>query len=188
MIDHFDSFTYNLVHALGVLSGVRPEVLRTDRATVEAVAALRPTHLVLSPGPGRPDDPAWLDRCGPLLAAYAGKIPILGVCLGHQGLGHAFGAAVVAAPVPVHGKARRVDHDGAGLFAGLPRPLVAMRYHSLVVDPDTVPDCLRVTAWSEDGLVMGLAHRDHPTFGVQFHPESIGTPDGAALLANFLRA
>ena len=179
LLDNKDSFVWNLAQALmGLGAGVA--VVRRDRVEVAARAGHR--ALVLSPGPGRPED------AGHSMAAirrWSGTLPILGVCLGHQAIGAAFGAAVVSGE-PVHGRATPIDHDGQGLFAGLPRPLLACRYHSLYVAPP-LPDCLHATAFDEHGAVMALRHREHPTFGVQFHPESFRTPDGTRLLANFLR-
>ncbi len=151
---------------------------------MEEIRAQRPDAVLISPGPGRPEDGGVSLRA---IVELAGEIPLLGVCLGHQCLGQAFGAAVVAAPHLMHGKTSEIHHDGQGLFEGLPNPFVATRYHSLVVRPDSVPDCLVVTATSTDGVVMGLRHRELPLEGVQFHPESVLTASGPALLANFLR-
>ncbi|MBI4612753.1 MAG: aminodeoxychorismate/anthranilate synthase component II [Planctomycetes bacterium] len=183
VIDNYDSFTYNLVQMLGEL-GSELGVRRNDRVTPDEAEAMRPTHLVISPGPGGPEDGGVSAE---LLRRFRGRIPILGVCLGPQILGYVLGASVVRAPVPMHGKISAVHHRGDGLFCGLPSPFEATRYHSLVVARETVPPELEVTAWTDDGLVMGLAHRSQPLFGVQFHPESIATEAGRALLANFLR-
>jgi anthranilate synthase/aminodeoxychorismate synthase-like glutamine amidotransferase len=187
LIDNYDSFVYNLYQALGELTGVEARVVRNDRTSVEAIAAERPTHLVISPGPGNPEDPAWFGICRELILTLGRTVPLLGVCLGHQGIGAAFGGRVVRAPRVMHGKTSLVRHEGEGLFEGLESPLEAMRYHSLMIDPSTLPASLRVTASTEDGVIMGVAHREHPIVGVQFHPESIGTRSGLRLLRNFLR-
>jgi anthranilate synthase/aminodeoxychorismate synthase-like glutamine amidotransferase len=186
ILDNYDSFTHNLYQRVGEITGAPATVLRNDRVTVEEVAALAPTHIIVSPGPGNPEDPAYFGVCRGVLLARGARTPILGVCLGLQGIAAAFGGRVVRAPEPMHGKARWITHDGAGVFRALPCPMLVMRYHSLVVDPTRLPACLRVTARSDEGLVMGLAHRERPIQGVQFHPESIGTPDGSRLLQNFL--
>jgi anthranilate synthase component II len=182
VIDNYDSFVYNLVQELGEL-GAEPVVFRNDAIDVGGIRAARPDAVLISPGPGRPEDG------GVSLAAIrelAGEIPLLGVCLGHQCIGQAYGGDIVAAPHLMHGKTSEIHHDGQGLFAGLPNPFVATRYHSLVVRPDSVPDELEVTATSTDGVVMGLRHRTRRVEGVQFHPESVLTASGPALLANFL--
>jgi anthranilate synthase component 2 len=182
VLDNYDSFVYNLVQELGEL-GALPVVFRNDAIDVAGIRAENPDAVLISPGPGRPEDG------GVSLAAIlelAGEIPLLGVCLGHQCIGQAFGGAVVAAPHLMHGKTSEIHHDGQGIFAGLPNPFVATRYHSLVVRPDAVPDELEVTATSTDGVVMGLRHRTLRVEGVQFHPESVLTVSGPALLANFL--
>ncbi len=182
VIDNYDSFTFNLVHFLGDV-GARCEVCRNDAITVEATLARAPEAIVMSPGPCTPDDAGI---CLDLVSAAAGKVPILGVCLGHQAIGQAFGARVVRAPVPMHGKVSRIFHAGNDIFAGVPSPFSATRYHSLIVDRATLPDTLVPTAWTEDGLLMGLRHRGLPIFGVQFHPESIASEAGREILANFL--
>ncbi|TYO95702.1 anthranilate synthase component II [Geothermobacter ehrlichii] len=182
MIDNYDSFTYNLVQYLGEL-GAEVRVWRNDRITVEQIARLAPTHLVVSPGPCTPDQAGISVQA---IRELAGRIPILGVCLGHQSIGQAFGGKVVRAPYLMHGKVSAVHHDGQGVFAGLPDPFEATRYHSLIVERESLPDCLEVTAWTDDGLIMGLAHRQLPVWGVQFHPESILTLQGKRLLQNFL--
>lgn len=183
LIDNYDSFTYNLVHYLGSL-GADVTIYRNDAITVADAMALRPEGVVLSPGPCDPDQAGI---CLALtLAAAEAHLPLLGVCLGHQTLGQAFGGHVVQARQIVHGKMGQVRHSGAGLFKGLPSPFAATRYHSLVVDRDSLPDALTITAELEDGTIMGLQHRDLPLHGVQFHPESIRSEHGHALLSNFL--
>ncbi len=185
LIDNYDSFTYNLVHYLGEL-GADVVVKRNDALDVQAIMALRPTSIVLSPGPC---DPAQAGICLPLtLAAAEANIPLLGVCLGHQTIGQAFGGDVIRANDIVHGKMGTMHHAGLGVFNGLPSPFLATRYHSLIVDRATLPDCLEVTAWLQDGTIMGLRHRDHLIEGVQFHPESIASEHGHHLLRNFLEA
>jgi anthranilate synthase component 2 len=183
LIDNYDSFTWNLVHALGE-AGAACRVVRNDEIDVQAAMALGAEGIVLSPGPCDPD------RAGICLALTAAAAetgtPLLGVCLGHQTIGQAFGGRVVRAGEIVHGKVREVYHEGRGVFAGLPSPLRATRYHSLVVERASLPDCLEVTAWAADGTIMGLSHRELPIHGVQFHPESIASEHGPAILANFL--
>ena len=183
VLDSYDSFVYNLVQYLGEL-GADPHVYRNDALTVDEALALDPDAVLLSPGPGRPEDAGILCALVPALAARG--IPVLGVCLGHQGIGHVYGATVVRAPELMHGKTSVIRHADQGVFAGLPNPLIATRYHSLVIDPITVPDCLEVTAQTDDGIIMGVRHRELPVEGVQFHPESILTAAGHDLLKNFL--
>ena len=185
LIDNYDSFTYNLVHYLGEL-GADVVVRRNDALVVREVLALRPTSIVLSPGPC---DPAQAGICLPLtLAAADANIPLLGVCLGHQTIGQAFGGNVVRAHEIVHGKMGTMHHAGLGVFIGLPSPFLATRYHSLIVERETLPACLEVTAWLEDGTIMGLRHREKLIEGVQFHPESIASEHGHQLLRNFVEA
>jgi anthranilate synthase/aminodeoxychorismate synthase-like glutamine amidotransferase len=184
LIDNYDSFTYNLVQELGEL-GAEPVVFRNDAVDVDGVRALRPDALVVSPGPGRPED-AGISLA--VVTELADEVPILGVCLGLQCIGQAYGGRIVGAPELMHGKTSPIHHGGAGVLAGLPNPFAATRYHSLIVDRATVPDCLEITAETSDGVIMGLRHRDLPLEGVQFHPESILTPDGPALLRTFLSA
>ncbi len=181
LIDNYDSFVYNLVQELGEL-GADPVVFRNDAVDVDEIRRQGPDALVVSPGPGRPEGAGISME---VVRHLAGEIPILGVCLGHQCIGQVYGAAVVRAPHLMHGKTSQVHHDGTGLYAGIPDPFVATRYHSLMVTPATVPDELVVTA-TTDGVVMGLRHRIHDVEGVQFHPESIFTPSGPGLLGNFL--
>jgi len=182
LIDNYDSFTFNLVHFLGDL-GARCEVWRNDKITVADALARQPEAIVLSPGPCTPNEAGI---CLDLIAAAAGKVPVLGVCLGHQAIGQAFGGQVVRAPVPMHGKLSPVSHAGTDIFAGLPNPFQATRYQSLIVAREGLPDTLLPTAWLEDGTIMGMRHRSLPIFGVQFHPESIASECGHELLANFL--
>ena len=182
LIDNYDSFTFNLFHLLAQL-GVASEVCRNDQVTVADALAMRPDAIVLSPGPCTPNEAGI---CLDLVQA-AGSVPVLGVCLGHQAIGQAFGGHVVRAPVPMHGKTSAVVHEGTDVFAGLPTPFSVVRYHSLAVEPETLPASLVPTAWTEDGVLMGLRHRERPVYGVQFHPESILSEQGHALLANFLR-
>ncbi|OFZ99099.1 MAG: anthranilate/aminodeoxychorismate synthase component II [Betaproteobacteria bacterium RIFCSPLOWO2_02_67_12] len=182
MLDNYDSFTWNLVQYLGEL-GARVKVVRNDETTLEAIAAQAPERIVISPGPCTPNE-AGITLS--LIRRFAGRIPILGVCLGHQAIGQAFGAQVVRAGRVMHGKVSRVRHDGCGVFAGIPNEFVATRYHSLVIARDTLPDCLVITAESDDGEIMGVRHRTLAVEGVQFHPEALLTEHGHALLRNFL--
>jgi anthranilate synthase component II len=188
VIDNYDSFTYNLVQYLGEL-GDSPQVIRNDTATIAEVAAMSPLGIVISPGPCTP---AEAGICTDLVRELGPETPILGVCLGHQCIGEAYGGRVVRAPKVMHGKLSQVQHDGRGVFHGLPNPLTATRYHSLVVEPQTLPAALVATAWvtpspgPEDAVLMGLRHREHPVEGVQFHPESILTDSGHDLLRNFV--
>ena len=182
LIDNYDSFTYNLVHFLGEL-GAEVTVRRNDAITVDEALALRAEGIVISPGPCDPDRAGI---CLDLVRAVAGKVPLLGVCLGHQAIGQAFGGQIIRAPLPMHGKVSRIHHTGKGVFESLPNPFPATRYHSLVVAREGLPDCFEITAETDDGLIMGLQHRNLPAHGVQFHPESIATEHGHDLLANFL--
>ena len=183
LIDNYDSFTYNLVHFLGELGAVC-EVHRNDKLSVDDALRLKPTAIVLSPGPCTPSEAGI---CLDLVAAAAEKdIPLLGVCLGHQTIGQTFGGKVIRAPLPMHGKLSTIRHGGKGLFADLPGRFEVTRYHSLIVERSTLPDCLETTAESSDGLIMGLQHKTKPIHGVQFHPESIASQHGHDLLANFL--
>ena len=182
VIDNYDSFVYNLVQYLGEL-GAEPIVHRHDAITTDEAAALEPDAVLISPGPGRPEDAGMSTS---IIRWAAGRIPVLGVCLGHQCIGAAWGGNVIRAPEVMHGKTSRIHHEGAGVFAGLPSPFEATRYHSLLVERSSLPEEFEVTASTEDGLVMGLRHRDLDVEGVQFHPESILTASGHDLLANFL--
>ena len=183
VIDNYDSFTYNLVQYLGEL-GEEVEVRRNDEITIVEIDANRPSHILISPGPGRPEDAGISME---LIRSFAGRVPILGVCLGHQAIGQVFGGRVVRASTVVHGKASEIKHDGKSIFSGLDSPFNAGRYHSLVVERESLPACLEVSAETTDGVIMGLRHRERKIEGVQFHPESILTPVGKRLLANFLR-
>ncbi len=182
LVDNYDSFVYNLVQELGEL-GAEPVVHRNDAVTVAEIEAWRPDGIVISPGPGRPES-AGISMA--VVAHFAGRVPVLGVCLGHQCIGEVYGGKTVSAPTLMHGKTSQIHHDGRGLFAGLPDPFVATRYHSLVTEPASVPDVLEVSATTADGVVMGLRHRELAVEGVQFHPESVLTASGRALLTNFL--
>lgn len=183
VIDNYDSFTYNLVQYLGEL-GEQVEVRRNDEVTVaEIESQLKPERILISPGPGTPDDAGVSLQ---VIENFAGRIPILGVCLGHQAIGQAFGGRVTRAPHLCHGKSSPIEHDGKTIFAGLDQPLQAGRYHSLIVESASLPSCLEITARTADGLIMGLRHREMKVEGVQFHPESIMTTQGMSLLANFL--
>ncbi|HEX2948685.1 MAG TPA: aminodeoxychorismate/anthranilate synthase component II [Armatimonadota bacterium] len=182
LIDNYDSFTYNLVQYFGQL-GVIPQVFRNDKITVSAIEELQPERLVISPGPCTPTEAGI--SCD-AIRAFAGRIPVLGVCLGHQSIGQVFGGNIVRAPKLMHGKTSPIQHDSKGIFAGISSPFDATRYHSLVIDPATLPDCLERSAWTEEGDIMGVRHKTFTVEGVQFHPESILTQSGLQLLENFL--
>jgi len=184
LIDNYDSFTYNLVQALGEL-GAELKVIRNDEMGIEEVKAFKPSRLLISPGPCTPNEAGISVEA---VRAFAGRVPILGVCLGHQSIGAAFGARVIRAERLMHGKTSMIRHDGRGVFKGLSNPFEAMRYHSLIVEESTLPECLEATAWSERDELMGLRHRQFSVEGVQFHPESILTPEGKKLLKNFLES
>ncbi len=191
VIDNYDSFTYNLVQYLGELAQELPvasdiQVYRNDAIDIELINQLKPDGILISPGPGRPEDAGISLQ---LIEKLGSQIPILGVCLGHQSIGQVFGGQIVAAPVLMHGKTSMIHHRNVGVFAGLASPFTATRYHSLVIEPQTIPNTLEVTAWVEDGTIMGVRHRDyHHLQGVQFHPESILTDNGKSLLRNFLQS
>jgi len=182
MLDNYDSFTYNLVQYLGEL-GAELRVVRNDQMSAREMLALRPDGIVLSPGPGRPENAGVLM---PLVGEAAGTIPMLGVCLGHQAIAKSYGSRIEYAPSLMHGKTSEISHDGSLLFRGVDSPFTATRYHSLAVERDSLPEVLVVNAWSDDGVVMALSHRELPIYGVQFHPESILTPSGKTMLCNFL--
>ena len=182
ILDNYDSFVFNLARYCEEL-GEHVAVYRNDTLSLNDIARLAPAAILLSPGPGRPEDGGIMID---LIKSFSGRIPILGICLGHQAIGAAFGATITHAKEPMHGRSSAVDHDGLGLFAGLPNPMTVGRYHSLVVEPQTVPQCLKVTAQSKQGEIMALAHETHPTYGVQFHPESILTDNGYDVLKKFL--
>ena len=183
IIDNYDSFTYNLVQYFGEL-GADIRVVRNDQTTVDAIEKQNPERIVISPGPKTPSDAGI---CLDVLHYFAGKVPLFGVCLGHQAIGQAFGGRVIRAPHLMHGKTSEIQHDGKTIFVGLPNPFSATRYHSLIVERETLPACLEITATTPDGLIMGLRHREMKVEGVQFHPESILTTAGRQLLGNFLR-
>lgn len=184
MIDNYDSFTYNIVQEFGML-GADVKVVKNDQVTLDEIEAMKPQAIVFSPGPGNPDS------AGITLAAirrFAGEMPMMGVCLGHQSIAQAFGGRIVAAKQLMHGKISRLKHDGKGLFKGFPQDMIVMRYHSLAVERASLPDCFEITAEAEDGEIMGLRHKTLPIESIQYHPESIGTPDGINQLKNFLEA
>ncbi|MBN1576903.1 MAG: aminodeoxychorismate/anthranilate synthase component II [Chitinispirillaceae bacterium] len=183
MIDNYDSFTFNLVQYLGELTEKEIRVFRNDKVTVAEVAAMRPEAIVISPGPCTPREAGISVE---LIRKLGVAVPLLGVCLGHQSIGVAYGGTVLRAPYLMHGKVSSIHHDGAGIYSGMNNPFIATRYHSLIVDRKSCPPCLSVTAHTDDGLIMGVAHATHPVFGVQFHPESILTEGGKILLKNFL--
>ena len=183
VIDNYDSFTYNLVQYFGEL-GADPQVKRNDAITPDEVEKMKPQKIVISPGPGRPEEAGISME---LIRKFGGKVPILGVCLGHQCMGEVYGGKVVRAGRLMHGKTSPIQHDGKGVFQGLPNPFEATRYHSLIVEKNSVPSCLEVCAETAEGEIMGLRHRDYPVHGVQFHPESILSKEGKDLLANFLK-
>ena len=183
VIDNYDSFTYNLVQYFGEL-GADPQVKRNDAITPDEVEKMKPQRIVISPGPGRPEEAGISME---LIRKFGGKIPILGVCLGHQCMGEVYGGKVVRAGRLMHGKTSPIQHDGKGVFQGLPNPFEATRYHSLIVEKNSVPSCLEVCAETAEGEIMGLRHREYPVHGVQFHPESILSKEGKDLLANFLK-
>ncbi len=182
VVDNYDSFTYNLVQALGEL-GADIQVRRNDEIDAAGVAEMRPVGIVMSPGPGRPENAG---SCCEIVEKLGHEIPMLGVCLGHQAIAATLGGVVTRAPQVVHGKTASIEHSGEGLFVGLPQPLEVARYHSLVIERESLPECLEINATTADGLIMGIRHRDWPLHGVQFHPESIATPAGPAMLRNFL--
>lgn len=183
MIDNYDSFTYNLVQYLGAL-GADIKVFRNDKITLSGIKKLRPKKIVISPGPGRPEDAGI--SCE-VIREFAGKIPILGVCLGHQAIGYVYGGRIIGAKRLMHGKTSFIYHNKEGIFRGIPNPFEATRYHSLLVERKSLPECLKITAWTKELEIMGLAHKQYPLWGVQFHPESILTKVGKDILRNFLK-
>jgi anthranilate synthase/aminodeoxychorismate synthase-like glutamine amidotransferase len=183
VIDNYDSFTYNLVQYFGEL-GQAMEVRRNDEVTVEEIRMMGPSHICVSPGPCTPNEAGV--SCE-VIREFGASVPLLGVCLGHQSIGQVYGGEVIRAEKLMHGKTSEIHHDGKGVFAGVPDPFTATRYHSLIVRRESLPDCLEVTAWTEDGVIMGLRHKEHPVHGVQFHPESILTENGKTMLRNFLK-
>jgi anthranilate synthase component II len=182
VIDNYDSFTYNLVQQMGEM-GAELCVVRNDQATLDEIRAMNPTHIVISPGPGDPDDTGV---CLEVLREMGASTPILGVCLGHQAIGQVYGGVVKRAPRLMHGKTSMIHHEGDAMFASIPNPFEATRYHSLIVEKDTLPDCLTITAYTDQDEIMGMRHKEFPVFGVQFHPESILTTHGPRILQNFL--
>ena len=182
IIDNYDSFTYNLVQYFGQL-GCEMVVKRNDEISLDEIRSLHPERICLSPGPGRPEQAGV---CNAVIEEFGRQTPLLGVCLGHQCIGAVFGGEIIRAPRLMHGKASLVRHTGTGVFAGLPSPLEAMRYHSLIVRRESLANCLQITGETDDGEIMGLQHREFPIYGVQFHPESVGTPEGLRLIQNFL--
>ncbi|OPZ10221.1 MAG: Aminodeoxychorismate synthase component 2 [candidate division BRC1 bacterium ADurb.BinA364] len=184
VIDNYDSFTYNLVQFMGEI-GADLRVERNDAVSLDDIAAMKPQKIVISPGPCTPNEAGISMN---VIRRFGAEIPILGVCLGHQSIGQVYGGAVIRAPRVMHGKTSMIHHDGQGVFRGLPNPFEATRYHSLIVERESLPDCLSVCAWTQDGTIMGLRHKTHPVEGVQFHPESILTKPGMDLLRNFLGA
>ncbi len=187
ILDNYDSFTFNLFQMVAELSGgTEPLVFRNDAITLDQLRALEPDRIIISPGPGRPEIPDYFGVCRQVILELGERIPILGVCLGHIGIVEALGGRIVRAPQPRHGKTSLILHDGTGIFTGMSEPLEVMRYHSLIAERSSLPECLTITAWTDEGLVMGVRHRKWPLVGVQFHPESIGTACGQDLVAAFL--
>lgn len=183
MIDNYDSFTYNLAQYLGEL-GAKIKIFRNDKISLNKIKQLRPKKIVISPGPGRPEDAGI--SCA-LIKEFSGKIPILGVCLGHQAVGYVYGGKIINARKLMHGKTSRIYHDNSAIFKGLPNPFEATRYHSLIVERRSLPDCFKITAWTKEKEIMGLKHKVYPLWGLQFHPESVLTLEGKNILANFLK-
>ncbi len=183
LLDNYDSFTFNLYQYLGEL-GAEIQVFRNDKINLTTIEKMAPSHIVLSPGPGRPREAGILIN---LVKTFANKIPILGICLGFQGIGEAFGGKVVHAPELFHGKTSKINHLGQGLYENLPQRIEVARYHSLIVERESLPDCFQITSWTDDNLIMGIRHTDYPVEGIQFHPESILTQNGKTMLKNFLR-
>ena len=185
VIDNYDSFVFNLVQYLGEFKG-NPEVFRNDEITLEQAKAFNPTHILISPGPGHPSDPHYFGVSRAIIEEMGKTIPVLGVCLGHQGIVDIFGGDVVSAPCIMHGKTSLITHNEKGVFQNISSPLEVMRYHSLCADAANIPDCLELTAQTDDEIVMGVSHKEYPIHGIQFHPESIGTDSGKQIIKNFL--
>lgn len=185
IIDNYDSFVYNLVQYIGEQGG-NPIVYRNDKISLEEIKKINPTHILISPGPGNPTDPHYFGICSQVILEYGKDVPVLGVCLGHQGICAVFGGKVIKAPEIMHGKTSQIIHRDIGVFKGTTNPLKGMRYHSLIGEKESLPDCLEITAETDDGLIMGVQHKEYPIHGIQFHPESIGTEDGKKIVANFL--
>ncbi len=185
IIDNYDSFVFNLVQYVGEAKG-NPVVYRNDKITIKEIEELNPTHIIISPGPGHPADKNYFGICDDIILKFGKTIPLLGVCLGHQGIINVFGGKVVKAPTIMHGKKSIITHDGKGIFKDVKNPLEVMRYHSLCGDNNSIPDCLEVTAKTEDNIIMAIRHKEFPMEGVQFHPESIGTEEGKKMIRNFL--
>ena len=186
IIDNYDSFTYNLYQYVGELKG-NPVIFRNDQITLDEIENLQPTHIIISPGPGTPEDPAYFGICKAVILNFGKKTPILGVCLGHQGIAYAFGGKVVPAKRVTHGKTSSIEHTKEGIFEGISSPIEGMRYHSLMAERETFPKELEITAWTlDDKTIMALKHKTYPIHGIQFHPESIGTPCGKQIMKNFI--
>ncbi len=185
IIDNYDSFTFNLYQFVGELGG-NPVVYRNDAITLKQIQSMQPTHVIISPGPGDPRDEAYFGVCAQAILELGPRIPLLGVCLGHQGIGHVFGGKVVRAPQIMHGKTSMIKHSRSGIFARIKYPVQGMRYHSLIVERESLPECLQITAELDDGMIMGMKHKIFPIHGIQFHPESVGTPEGKKIIKNFL--
>lgn len=185
VIDNYDSFVFNLVQYLGEFGG-NPVVYRNDKISLLEIEEINPTHILISPGPGHPADPDYFGICSQVIQTFGKKTPLLGVCLGHQGITTTFGGEVIKAPEIMHGKTSTITHTQSGIFSGIKTPLTGMRYHSLLSNAENFPEELEITAQTEDGLIMGLQHKTFPIHGVQFHPESIGSPDGKKMIQNFL--
>ena len=185
VIDNYDSFVFNLVQYIGELEG-NPVVYRNDEITLADIKKLNPTHIVISPGPGHPADKEYFGICSEVILEYGKKIPLLGVCLGHQGITTTFGGEVIKAPTIMHGKTSQITHNKKGIFKNIQNPMTGMRYHSLMSNPANFPECLEITAKTDDGLIMALQHKEFPIYGVQFHPESIGSKEGKKMVGNFL--
>ena len=186
IIDNYDSFVYNLYQYIGSL-GVHPFIRKNDKTTISDIKKLNPSHIIISPGPGNPDSKKYFGQCYQIIDSFYKKIPILGVCLGHQGIVSCFGGEILKAKTIMHGKTSKIVHNKQGIFHGIKSPLNGMRYHSLIIDPLSLPSCLEAIAQTEDGVIMGIKHKNYPLYGIQFHPESIGTEGGYNILDNFIK-